>query len=116
MSFRWSTASSFSSSLFSIMRAISLLFIAGTVFAGSPFTIDRNLDGGRYVTCPWKLNFFDADFYCSAKIVGSSYNSGGTVSVQGNAITIPDNMLVQFPGTIVSWVDFVASTLLDEGV
>ncbi|KAH8655356.1 hypothetical protein BX600DRAFT_416530 [Xylariales sp. PMI_506] len=37
-----------------------------------------------------------------------SFNSGGTISLNGIDITVPKNMLVQFPAAYVPWQDFVA--------
>ncbi|KAI0022962.1 hypothetical protein F4780DRAFT_121032 [Xylariomycetidae sp. FL0641] len=37
----------------------------------------------------------------------SSYNTGGTISVNGFNVTVPKNMLVEFPAAWVPWKDFV---------
>ncbi|KAK5651794.1 hypothetical protein OQA88_11661 [Cercophora sp. LCS_1] len=37
-----------------------------------------------------------------------SYNTGGTISVNGWNVTVPKNMLVTFPAAFVPWKDFVA--------
>ncbi|KAJ9665686.1 hypothetical protein H2201_004170 [Coniosporium apollinis] len=39
---------------------------------------------------------------------GSEFNSGGTLSVNGYSITVPDNLIVQFPAAWVPWKDVVA--------
>ncbi|KAH8658241.1 hypothetical protein BX600DRAFT_500217 [Xylariales sp. PMI_506] len=36
-------------------------------------------------------------------------NSGGTVSVNGWKVTVPDNLQIGFPATFIPWRDFVAS-------
>ncbi|KAI8635382.1 hypothetical protein F5Y19DRAFT_9916 [Xylariaceae sp. FL1651] len=36
-----------------------------------------------------------------------TYNTGGTITVAGFNITVPKNMLVQFPAAYVPWKDFV---------
>jgi hypothetical protein len=37
-----------------------------------------------------------------------SYNTGGTISVNGWTVIVPKNMLVTFPAAFVPWKDFVA--------
>lgn len=39
----------------------------------------------------------------------SIYNSGGTIGVNGFAMTVPKNVLVQFPAAWVPFKDFAAS-------
>jgi hypothetical protein len=39
----------------------------------------------------------------SISLSGSSFNAGGTISVNGRIITVPENLLVQFPA---AWVPF----------
>ncbi|KAK4204632.1 hypothetical protein QBC40DRAFT_250032 [Triangularia verruculosa] len=39
----------------------------------------------------------------------TSYNAGGTITVNGFIMNIPKNLLVQFPAAWVPWRDFVAS-------
>ncbi|KAK4675057.1 hypothetical protein QC764_501720 [Podospora pseudoanserina] len=39
----------------------------------------------------------------------TSYNAGGTITVNGFVLNIPRNLLVQFPAAWVPWRDFVAS-------
>ncbi|KAK8015952.1 hypothetical protein PG991_008840 [Apiospora marii] len=43
-----------------------------------------------------------------ATATNETYNSGGTISVNGFDMTVPKNMLVQFPAAYVPWKDFVA--------
>ncbi|KAK8057148.1 hypothetical protein PG996_011085 [Apiospora saccharicola] len=43
-----------------------------------------------------------------ATATDETYNSGGTISLNGFDITVPKNMLVQFPAAYVPWKDFVA--------
>ncbi len=42
-----------------------------------------------------------------ATATDDSYNTGGTISVEGFTIKVPRNMLVQFPAAWVPWKDFV---------
>lgn len=42
-----------------------------------------------------------------ATATDDTYNTGGTISVNGFTITVPTNMLVQFPAAWVPWKDFV---------
>ena len=43
-----------------------------------------------------------------ATVTDDTYNTGGTIIVNGFSIQIPKNMLVQFPAAWVPWKDFVA--------
>ena len=43
-----------------------------------------------------------------ATATDDSYNTGGTISVNGWTIIVPKNMLVTFPAAFVPWKDFVA--------
>lgn len=43
-----------------------------------------------------------------ATAVDETYNTGGTISINGFTMTVPKNMLVQFPAAWVPWKDFVA--------
>ncbi|OBT62154.1 hypothetical protein VE03_08323 [Pseudogymnoascus sp. 23342-1-I1] len=45
----------------------------------------------------------------SVNIIGTEVNSGGSVSVSGYNIRIPDNLLVDFPATQVPFAEFAAS-------
>lgn len=40
----------------------------------------------------------------------TQFNTGGSIVVAGVSITIPENLLVQFPATFVSFRDFAASS------
>lgn len=42
-----------------------------------------------------------------ATATDDSYNTGGTISLNGFTITVPTNVLVQFPAAWVPWKDFV---------
>lgn len=44
-----------------------------------------------------------------ATATDDTYNSGGTVVVNGFSMTVPKNVLVQFPSAWVPFKDFVAS-------
>ncbi|KAF2674125.1 hypothetical protein BT63DRAFT_461787 [Microthyrium microscopicum] len=62
-----------------------------------PFTIDGLLD--------------------SVKITNASqFNSGGTVTAYGHAITIPENMLVQFPAAYIPFQKFALDYLTNPGL
>ncbi|KAK4148880.1 hypothetical protein C8A00DRAFT_38530 [Chaetomidium leptoderma] len=43
-----------------------------------------------------------------ATATDDSYNTGGTISVNGWTVIVPKNMLVTFPAAFVPWKDFVA--------
>ncbi|KAF2789776.1 hypothetical protein K505DRAFT_312547 [Melanomma pulvis-pyrius CBS 109.77] len=43
-----------------------------------------------------------------ATAVDETYNTGGSISINGFTMTVPKNMLVQFPAAWVPWKDFVA--------
>jgi hypothetical protein len=43
-----------------------------------------------------------------AAAVDASYNSGGTITVNGFNVEIPKNLQVQFPAAWVPWKDFAA--------
>lgn len=43
-----------------------------------------------------------------ATVTDDTYNSGGSITVNGFNIQIPKNMLVQFPAAWVPWKEFVA--------
>ncbi|KAK4672062.1 hypothetical protein QC764_611180 [Podospora pseudoanserina] len=43
-----------------------------------------------------------------ATATDDSYNTGGTISVNGWTVQVPKNMLVTFPAAYVPWKDFVA--------
>ncbi|ORY04866.1 hypothetical protein BCR34DRAFT_591069 [Clohesyomyces aquaticus] len=82
------------------MRFLSILgatFLAVTRVAAQaiPFTIDGPLEN---VSPP-----------------GPNFNSGGTVTVAGTTITMPDNILIQFPATFVSFKDFAADFAANGG-
>lgn len=38
-----------------------------------------------------------------------TYNSGGSITVNGFTMNVPKNLLVQFPAAWVPWKDFVAN-------
>ncbi|KAI3392026.1 hypothetical protein diail_6322 [Diaporthe ilicicola] len=42
-------------------------------------------------------------------VADETYNSGGTITVNGFTMNVPKNLLVQFPAAWVPWRDFVAS-------
>ncbi|KAK6822424.1 hypothetical protein PG990_014882 [Apiospora arundinis] len=44
----------------------------------------------------------------AASATDDTYNSGGSISLNGFDISVPKNMLVQFPAAYVPWKDFVA--------
>lgn len=61
---------------------------------------------------PFKVMTQDAPLFIQggfedATATDDSYNTGGTISVNGFTITVPSNMLVQFPAAWVPWKDFV---------
>lgn len=39
----------------------------------------------------------------------TQFNTGGSITVAGIPITIPENLLVQFPATFIPFKDFAAS-------
>jgi hypothetical protein len=39
----------------------------------------------------------------------TQFNTGGSITVAGISITIPENLLVQFPAAFISFQDFAAS-------
>ncbi|KAK3695699.1 hypothetical protein B0T22DRAFT_418518 [Podospora appendiculata] len=43
-----------------------------------------------------------------ATVTDNTYNSGGTISVNGWVVTIPQNLLVTFPAAFIPWPEFVA--------
>lgn len=43
-----------------------------------------------------------------ATAADDTYNSGGSITVNGFNVQVPKNMLVQFPAAWVPWKDFVA--------
>lgn len=55
----------------------------------------------------------DAPLFIQGGLEGASatdetYNTGGSISLNGFDINVPKNMLVQFPAAWVPWKDFVA--------
>jgi hypothetical protein len=44
-----------------------------------------------------------------ATATDDSYNTGGTISVNGWVVNVPKNMIVTFPAAYVPWKDFVAN-------
>jgi hypothetical protein len=44
-----------------------------------------------------------------ASATGTTFNTGGSISVNGWTITVPKNLQVGFPAAWVPWKDFVAS-------
>ncbi|KAK1757943.1 hypothetical protein QBC47DRAFT_357845 [Echria macrotheca] len=44
-----------------------------------------------------------------ATATDDSYNTGGTISVNGWTVNVPKNMLVSFPAAFVPWKEFVAN-------
>lgn len=69
--------------------AITLLTCIGhTIAQDSPLFIQGGLEG--------------------ATASDNSYNTGGSISVNGFDIEIPKNLQVQFPAAWVPWKDFVA--------
>lgn len=43
-----------------------------------------------------------------ATATDDSYNTGGTISLNGWTVEVPKNMLVTFPAAFVPWKEFVA--------
>jgi hypothetical protein len=39
----------------------------------------------------------------------TQFNTGGTIVVAGTSITIPENLLVQFPAAFIPFADFAAN-------
>lgn len=39
----------------------------------------------------------------------TQFNSGGSITVGGTSITVPENLLVQFPAAFIPFRDFVAN-------
>ncbi|KAL1297994.1 hypothetical protein AAFC00_006500 [Neodothiora populina] len=72
-----------------IIYYILLLCISSLVRAVvTPFVLDGGLD--------------------SATASGTEYNSGGTISVNGYSITVPQNLQVQFPAAFVPFIKFAS--------
>jgi len=44
-----------------------------------------------------------------ATATDDSYNTGGTITVNGWTVNVPKNMLVSFPAAFVPWREFVAN-------
>jgi len=44
-----------------------------------------------------------------ATATDDSYNTGGTITVNGWTVNVPKNMLVTFPAAFVPWKEFVAN-------
>ena len=44
-----------------------------------------------------------------ATVASDAYNAGGTISVNGFTMNVPENLLVQFPAAWVPWKNFSAS-------
>lgn len=44
-----------------------------------------------------------------ASVADETFNSGGSITVNGFTMNVPKNVLVQFPAAWVPWRDFVAS-------
>lgn len=44
-----------------------------------------------------------------ASVADDTFNSGGSITVNGFTMNVPKNVLVQFPAAWVPWRDFVAS-------
>ena len=42
-------------------------------------------------------------------VADETYNSGGSITVNGFTMNVPKNLLVQFPAAWVPWKDFIAS-------
>lgn len=42
-------------------------------------------------------------------VADETFNSGGSITVNGFTMNVPKNLLVQFPAAWVPWRDFVAS-------
>lgn len=42
-------------------------------------------------------------------VADETFNSGGSITVNGFTMNVPQNLLVQFPAAWVPWRDFVAS-------
>lgn len=68
--------------------------------------------GLRLLGLPFSVMAQDAPLFVQggfedATATDDSYNTGGTISVNGFTITVPINVLVQFPAAWVPWKDFV---------
>ncbi len=44
-----------------------------------------------------------------ATATDDSYNTGGTITVNGWTVTVPKNLIVAFPAAFVPWREFVAN-------
>lgn len=44
-----------------------------------------------------------------ATVSGDAYNAGGSITVNGFSMNVPENLLVQFPAAWVPWKTFVES-------
>lgn len=52
----------------------------------------------------------------SASATTTDFNSGGSISVNGYPITIPKNLIVQFPAAFVPFKDFAAGSFTGNEV
>lgn len=43
-----------------------------------------------------------------ATATDDTYNTGGTISVNGWVVNVPKNMIVTFPASFIAWKEFVA--------
>jgi hypothetical protein len=86
-----------------LLVAVHLSFVAAQTL---PFLVTGFLD--RY-TYPLSLGLPLANLVCSATPKdGSAINRGGTVQISGFSVTIPDNLLVEFPALFVPCAEFCA--------
>jgi len=52
----------------------------------------------------------------AASASSTAVNSGGSMSVNGRTITVPDNLIVLFPASWVTWQDFVKGNFVGKEV
>lgn len=76
--------------LFTAFKLLSIALLGSRAAAQTvePFVLDGRLD--------------------SATASDSTYNSGGTISVNGYPVTIPQNLQVQFPAAFAPFKDFAS--------
>lgn len=77
--------------LFATLKLLSVVILGSRAAAQivEPFILDGKLD--------------------SATASDGTYNSGGTISVNGYSVTIPQNLQVQFPAAFAPFKDFASA-------
>jgi hypothetical protein len=78
------------------LLSIALLGSRAAAQTVEPFILDGKLD--------------------SATASDTTYNSGGTISVNGYSVTVPQNLQVQFPATFSPFKDFASGSFLGHEV